>query len=133
MPRKKSSRAHIVSTSNDDKNTPSPTINKKETIVSTRTETIEKEHIPVGVAIGERGDLNRFLHLSENVPDAALGQSFLVNEYQAFWTGLMFFTRLPCPPWVDHNLYWISRSTVFLPLIGMLLLLFFLSCFSTSG
>ena len=105
MPRKKSSLTLIVSTSNEGKNIPSSTINKKEIIVSTTTtETIEKEHIPVAVAIGERGDLNRFLHLSEDVPDAALGQSFLVNEYQAFWTGLMFFTRLPCPPCIQWSI-----------------------------
>ena len=126
MPRKQPPRTLIASTS---------TINKKEAVVSTTTttETIEKEHMPVAVALRERGDLNRFLHLSEDVPDAALGQSFLVNEYQAFWTGLMFFTRIPCPPWIDHNLYWISRSTVFFPLIGMLFLFcFFQSCFSTK-
>ncbi|KAJ3369971.1 hypothetical protein GGF31_004821 [Allomyces arbusculus] len=71
----------------------------------------------------DRGDLNRYLN--EQIPDNVLaGMSFWMHEYQAFLTGIMFFTRLPCPMWVDHNLYWISQSTVYFPLIGVIVGLF---------
>ncbi|ORZ35075.1 cobalamin-5-phosphate synthase-domain-containing protein [Catenaria anguillulae PL171] len=70
----------------------------------------------------DRGDLNRFL--PNHIPAIVHKQSWVQNEWQAFLTGIMFFTRLPCPPWVDHNLYWISQSTVYFPVIGVIVGLF---------
>lgn len=37
-----------------------------------------------------------------------------------FFTALMFYTRIPCPSWVDHSEDALNRSTVFFPLIGIL-------------
>ncbi|KAI9222117.1 cobalamin-5-phosphate synthase-domain-containing protein [Blastocladiella britannica] len=83
---------------------------------------VNAEHVPIAVQVGERGDLNRYLQ--RDIPAVVHKQSFLMNEWQAFLTGLMFFTRLPCPMWVDHNLYWLSQSTVYFPLLGVIVGLF---------
>lgn len=37
-----------------------------------------------------------------------------------FLTGVMFLTRIPCPPWVGHDSEYLARSTVWFPLIGAL-------------
>ncbi|KAI9183661.1 hypothetical protein H9P43_004579 [Blastocladiella emersonii ATCC 22665] len=92
---------------------------------------IESEYQPAAVAASGRGDLNRFL--PRDIPDVVAKQSFLMNEYQAFLTGLMFFTRLPCPHWVDHNLYWISQSTVYFPFIGVIVGLFGAATFAVTS
>lgn len=40
------------------------------------------------------------------------------REVHIFLTAVMFYTRIPCPRWVDHNPDYISLSTRYLPLIG---------------
>ncbi len=40
------------------------------------------------------------------------------RELHIFLTAVMFYTRIPCPKWVDHNSKLISLSTRYFPLIG---------------
>lgn len=40
------------------------------------------------------------------------------QEIQIFFTALMFFTRLPCPTWLDYSEEYLNKSTKYLPLIG---------------
>jgi adenosylcobinamide-GDP ribazoletransferase len=39
-------------------------------------------------------------------------------EIRYFFTALMFFTRIPCPHWVDHDPHYINKSRKYFPLIG---------------
>lgn len=40
------------------------------------------------------------------------------QQIRIFFTALMFYTRIPCPGWVDHSEEYINRSIRFFPLIG---------------
>lgn len=40
------------------------------------------------------------------------------NEIRIFFTALMFYTRIPCPSWVDHSPDYINKATRYFPLIG---------------
>lgn len=40
------------------------------------------------------------------------------NEVRIFFTALMFYTRIPCPAWVDHSAEYINKATRYFPLIG---------------
>ncbi len=40
------------------------------------------------------------------------------EEIRVFFTALMFYTRIPCPSWVDHSEGYINRSTRYFPFIG---------------
>lgn len=40
------------------------------------------------------------------------------KEIRIFFTALMFYTRIPCPKWVDHSAEYINKSTRYFPLIG---------------
>lgn len=40
------------------------------------------------------------------------------RELHIFLTAVMFYTRIPCPKWVDHNPEYLSRATRYFPLIG---------------
>jgi adenosylcobinamide-GDP ribazoletransferase len=40
------------------------------------------------------------------------------NEIQVFFTALMFYTRIPCPSWVDHSEEYLNKATRYFPLIG---------------
>jgi adenosylcobinamide-GDP ribazoletransferase len=42
----------------------------------------------------------------------------LKNEIKIFFTALMFYTRIPCPKWVDHSPDYLNKSTRYFPLIG---------------
>jgi adenosylcobinamide-GDP ribazoletransferase len=42
----------------------------------------------------------------------------LKEEVRIFFTALMFYTRIPCPKWVDHDAEYINKSTRYFPLIG---------------
>ncbi|KAI9145208.1 cobalamin-5-phosphate synthase-domain-containing protein [Paraphysoderma sedebokerense] len=75
-------------------------------------------------------DLDKFLYVDSD-PESSENEaansnteiraiSFWFQELKAFLTGVMFFTRLPCPSWVNHNLYWLSLSTVYFPLLGVI-------------
>lgn len=39
-------------------------------------------------------------------------------QIKLFFTALMFYTRIPCPTWVDHQAEMLNRSTRYFPLIG---------------
>ncbi len=40
------------------------------------------------------------------------------KEVHIFFTALMFFTRIPCPKWVDHDPTYLQKSSKYFPLIG---------------
>lgn len=40
------------------------------------------------------------------------------KELHIFLTAVMFYTRIPCPRWVDHNPQYINLCTRYFPLIG---------------
>lgn len=40
------------------------------------------------------------------------------EEIRIFFTALMFYTRIPCPKWVDHSEEYINKSTRYFPLMG---------------
>ena len=40
------------------------------------------------------------------------------KELRIFFTALMFYTRIPCPKWVDHSQEYLNKSTRYFPLIG---------------
>lgn len=40
------------------------------------------------------------------------------RELHIFLTAIMFYTRIPCPRWVDHRPEYINLSTRYFPLIG---------------
>lgn len=42
----------------------------------------------------------------------------LKKEIRYFFTALMFFTRIPCPSWVDHSEEYLNNSRKYFPLIG---------------
>ena len=43
---------------------------------------------------------------------------WIKSEVNVFFTALMFYTRLPCPRWVDHSADMLNKSTLYFPLIG---------------
>ena len=45
---------------------------------------------------------------------------FLRNQRDIFLTAVMFYTRLPCPTWIDHSDAMLNRATAYFPLIGWL-------------
>ncbi len=42
------------------------------------------------------------------------------KQLHIFLTALMFFTRIPCPKWVDHNAEILNKSTRYFSLVGIL-------------
>ena len=44
----------------------------------------------------------------------------LKKEIHIFFTALMFFTRIPCPKWVNHDAKILSKSSKYFSLIGIL-------------
>ncbi|MDO5977678.1 adenosylcobinamide-GDP ribazoletransferase [Flavivirga spongiicola] len=42
------------------------------------------------------------------------------KELQIFLTAVMFFTRIPCPRWVDHNPEYLSKSAKYFSLVGVI-------------
>ncbi|MEP0265510.1 adenosylcobinamide-GDP ribazoletransferase [Dokdonia sp.] len=42
------------------------------------------------------------------------------KEIHVFFTALMFFTRIPCPKWVDHNPTYLKKSARYFSLVGIL-------------
>ena len=42
------------------------------------------------------------------------------RELHLFLTAVMFYTRIPCPAWVDHSEEMLGRATKYFPLIGWL-------------
>jgi len=42
------------------------------------------------------------------------------KEIHIFFTALMFFTRIPCPKWVDHSSEYLSKSAKYFSLVGII-------------
>lgn len=42
------------------------------------------------------------------------------HEIRLFFTALMFYTRIPCPKWIDHSAEYLDKCTKYFPLIGWL-------------
>ena len=42
------------------------------------------------------------------------------EQIKVFFTALMFYTRIPCPSWVDHSPEYINKSTRYFSLIGLI-------------
>lgn len=40
------------------------------------------------------------------------------KEWSIFLTAVMFYTRIPCPQWVDHSADMLNKATKYFPLIG---------------
>ncbi len=47
-------------------------------------------------------------------------ESFLKHHIRLFFTALMFYTRVPCPSWVDHDEEYLNKATIYFPVIGWL-------------
>ncbi len=43
------------------------------------------------------------------------------REIRLFFTSLLYFTRIPCPQWVDHSEEYVYASSRYFPLIGILI------------
>jgi len=41
------------------------------------------------------------------------------KEIRIFLTAVMFYTRIPCPAWVDHSAEYLQESSRYLPLVGI--------------
>ncbi len=42
------------------------------------------------------------------------------KEIRIFFTALMFFTRIPCPKWVDHSAEYLNKSSKYFPVVGII-------------
>lgn len=42
------------------------------------------------------------------------------KELHIFFTALMFFTRIPCPKWVNHDPEYLQKSSKYFPLVGII-------------
>lgn len=42
------------------------------------------------------------------------------RELQVFLTAVMFFTKIPCPSWVDHSAEYLNKSSRYFSLIGII-------------
>ena len=42
----------------------------------------------------------------------------LKKELKIFFAALMFFSRIPCPQWVDHSAEYLNKATRYFPFIG---------------
>jgi len=40
------------------------------------------------------------------------------REIHIFLTSIMFYTRIPCPRWVDHSPDYLNQATRYFPLVG---------------
>ncbi len=40
------------------------------------------------------------------------------KELQIFLTAVMFYSRIPCPAWVDHSEEYLNKATRYFPLVG---------------
>ncbi len=60
------------------------------------------------------------------------------KEFHIFFTALMFFTRIPCPKWINHDPAYLSKSSKYFSLIGIIVgsigaLVFYASTFIFSN
>ncbi|HWZ02130.1 MAG TPA: adenosylcobinamide-GDP ribazoletransferase [Mucilaginibacter sp.] len=42
------------------------------------------------------------------------------KEIRIFFTALMYFTRIPCPKWVDHSEEYLNKSSRYFPVVGII-------------
>jgi adenosylcobinamide-GDP ribazoletransferase len=42
----------------------------------------------------------------------------MFKQVKIFFTAVMFFTRIPCPKWVDHSEEYLNKASMYFPLIG---------------
>ncbi len=42
------------------------------------------------------------------------------KEIHIFFTALMFFTRIPCPKWVNHDPTYLQKSSKYFPIVGII-------------
>ncbi|MDF2430781.1 MAG: adenosylcobinamide-GDP ribazoletransferase [Mucilaginibacter sp.] len=42
------------------------------------------------------------------------------KEIRFFFTALMYFTRIPCPKWVDHSEEYLNKASRYFPLVGII-------------
>jgi len=42
------------------------------------------------------------------------------REIKIFFTALMFFTRIPCPKWVDHSEEYLNKASKYFPVVGII-------------
>lgn len=42
----------------------------------------------------------------------------LKSEIKIFFTAVMFYTRIPCPKWIDHSEFYLNKATRYFPVIG---------------
>ncbi len=59
------------------------------------------------------------------------------KEIHIFFTALMFFTRIPCPKWVNHDSEYLQKSSKYFSLVGIIVgsigaLVFYLTSFLFS-
>ncbi len=47
-------------------------------------------------------------------------KKILYYEVRIFFTALMFYTRIPCPTFTDHQEEYLNRATKYFPLIGVI-------------
>ena len=40
------------------------------------------------------------------------------NEIKIFLTSIMFYTRIPCPSFIDHSEEYLNKATRYFPLVG---------------
>ncbi|MCO4293828.1 adenosylcobinamide-GDP ribazoletransferase [Solitalea sp. MAHUQ-68] len=67
-------------------------------------------------------------------PTSSTFMGLVGPQLNLFLTAIMFYTRIPCPKWVDHRAEYLNRATVYLPIVGWLVggtcaLVFWLSSF----
>ena len=46
------------------------------------------------------------------------------EQIRIFFTALMFYSRIPCPKWVDHSEDYLNKATRYFPLIGWIVAVF---------
>jgi len=46
------------------------------------------------------------------------------EQVRIFFTALMFYSRIPCPKWVDHSEDYLNKATRYFPLIGWIVAAF---------
>ncbi len=44
----------------------------------------------------------------------------LKKQIHLFLTAVLFYTRIPCPAWVDHSEEYLNKATIYFPVIGWL-------------
>jgi adenosylcobinamide-GDP ribazoletransferase len=43
------------------------------------------------------------------------------KEIRIFFTALMYFTRIPCPKWIDHSEEYLNKSSRYFPVVGIII------------